>query len=134
MKNSLKRKTIGIFFTLALLFTTLFSAPFASATGVYAAETATTLIAQGTCVFTFSNSDITVSNGDSDSYKISGTSLTIKSPGTYVVTGSCSKGSIKVKKETTGVTLVLYNLSLSCSDGAPIVINKGNTNTMRRLI
>lgn len=87
------------------------------------------LINEGTTVFTFSDDSITVENGDTSTYKIENNELTIKSPGTYVLTGSCSDGGVKVKKETTGVTLVLYNLTLASSSGAPIVINKGNTDT-----
>lgn len=74
--------------------------------------------------FTFSNSGIAVSNENSSGYKIEGTSLTINESGTYTITGSCSEGSIKVKKETTGVTLILKDLTLSCSTTAPISCNK----------
>ena len=87
------------------------------------------LIDEGTTVFTFTDDSISVENGDTSTYKIENNELTIKSPGTYVLTGSCSDGGVKVKKETTGVTLVLYNLTLASSSGAPIVINKGNTDT-----
>lgn len=87
------------------------------------------LIDEGTTVFTFTDDSISVENGDTSTYKIENNELTIKSPGTYILTGSCSDGGVKVKKETTGVTLVLYNLTLASSSGAPIVINKGNTDT-----
>lgn len=129
MKNSIKKKGIGVLSVWLLAVSLMLTGFSANTVTTYAATTAEALIANGTTVFTFSDSAISVSNGDSSSYKVSGTTLTIKSPGTYVLTGSCSEGSVKVKKETTGVTLVLYNLTLSCSDGAPIVINKGNTGT-----
>ncbi len=74
--------------------------------------------------FTFSENKIEASDGSAGGYKIEGTSLTINEAGTYVITGSCPQGSIKVKKETTDVTLVLKDLTLSCSDSAPIVCNK----------
>ena len=73
-------------------------------------------------VFTFTDDGISAS-GESG-YKISGTSLTINAAGTYVVTGSCSEGNVKVKKGTTGVTLVLSDLTLSCSTTAPVAVNK----------
>ena len=52
--------------------------------------------------------------------------LTIKSAGTYVVSGTCSNGTIVVKKNVTGVTLVLNGLTLSASATAPITCNKGS--------
>ena len=72
---------------------------------------------------TFSDEGITAVSGGSG-YKISGTALTINAAGTYRITGSCADGSIKVKKGTTGVTLVLDDLTLSCSTTAPLAINK----------
>ena len=70
-------------------------------------------------LFTFSDSAIEVS-GTGSNYKVNGTALTINSAGTYVVTGDCSEGSIQVKKGTTGVTLVLSDLSLASSTTAPL--------------
>ncbi len=77
--------------------------------------------------FTFSDSGITTETDTG--YKIEGTALTINASGVYVITGSCSEGSVKVKKGTTGVTLILKDLNLSCSDTAPIAINKDNGDT-----
>ena len=48
----------------------------------------------------------------------------ISSAGTYIITGSCKSGSVTVKKGTTGVVLILQDLTLSSSSGAPISINK----------
>ena len=73
--------------------------------------------------FTFTDEGVTAS-GDSSGYKISGTALTINEAGTYLITGSCSEGSVKVKKGTTGVTLVLSDLTLTCSTTAPLAVNK----------
>ncbi len=80
--------------------------------------------ANGATFFTFTDSGITVSEGTYDGYKIEDTSLTINDSGTYVLSGSCSDGSIKVKKGTTGVTLVLNDLTLTSSTTAPIACNK----------
>ncbi len=76
--------------------------------------------------FVFSDSGITASEGAYSGYKIDGTSLTIKESGTYVVSGACANGTIVVKKNVTGVTLVLNGLTLSASATAPITCNKGS--------
>ena len=84
---------------------------------------------ESTVTFTFSNDGITAS-GDESGYKIEGTALTINESGTYTITGSCTEGSIKVKKETTGVTLILEDLTLGCSTTAPLSCNKGTETTL----
>ena len=76
--------------------------------------------------FTFSDSGITVSNETDTNYKIEGTSLTINGKGSYKVTGSCSDGSVKVKKSTTGVTLTLSDLTLTSTTTAPLMCNKNS--------
>ena len=81
--------------------------------------------------FTFTNNGITASDTDGSGYKIEGTALTINEAGTDTITGSCSEGSIKVKKETTGVTLILKDLTLSCSTTAPISLNKSTDTTLQ---
>ena len=48
----------------------------------------------------------------------------IKEAGTYVVTGACADGSITVTKGTTGVVLVLQDLDLTSTEGAPLSVNK----------
>jgi len=51
--------------------------------------------------------------------------VTIKESGTYIITGACSDGNIKVKKGTTGVVLVLKDLDLTSTTGATLSVNKG---------
>ena len=80
--------------------------------------------------FVFSDTEITVTEGAYGGYKIDGTSLTIKESGVYVVSGSCSNGTIVVKKNVTDVTLVLDGLTLSASATAPITCNKGSEVTI----
>lgn len=80
--------------------------------------------ANGATYFTFTDGGITVSEGTYDGYKIEGTSLTINDSGTYVLSGNCADGSVKVKKGTTDVTLVLNGLTLTSSTTAPIACNK----------
>lgn len=70
----------------------------------------------------FSDSGIT--SAASDGVEIDGTVLTIKEPGTYLLSGTCADGSIKVKKGTTGVTLVLNGLTLTSETTAPIICAK----------
>ncbi len=86
--------------------------------------------AEGATTFVFSNSDISATVGNYSGYKISGTALTINEAGTYIVSGSCSDGSIKIKKGTTGVTLVLNGLTLTSSNTAPISCNKSSQATI----
>ena len=74
-------------------------------------------------VLTFSDSGITAS-GTEGGYEIEGTELTISAAGTYKLTGSCGEGSVKVKKETTSVTLVLEDLDLTSTTTAPLSCNK----------
>lgn len=61
--------------------------------------------------FVFSDSGITVAEGAYTGYKVEGTALSITDAGTYIVSGSCSNGTIVVKKNVTGVTLVLDGLT-----------------------
>ncbi len=48
----------------------------------------------------------------------------IGEPGTYIITGTASDGNIKVKKGTSGVVLVLQDLDLTSTSGAPVSVNK----------
>jgi len=69
--------------------------------------------------------------GETDTgYEIDGTALTITSSGTYTVSGSCADGSIKVKKSTTGVTLVLDGLTLTSENTAAITCGKSSEVTI----
>ena len=86
--------------------------------------------------FTFSDSGIeaVLTNlGDestSEKYEIDGTGLVIKKAGVYVLAGSCTDGSVKVKKGTTGVVLVLNGLTLTSADTAVIACNKSSQVTI----
>ena len=69
--------------------------------------------------------------GETDTgYEIDGTALTITPSGTYTVSGSCADGSIKVKKGTTGVTLVLDGLTLTSENTAAITCGKSSEVTI----
>ena len=75
----------------------------------------------------FSDSGIT---GSGSGCEISGTALTIDEPGVYTVSGACADGSIKIKKGTTGVTLVLDGLDLTSAATAPITCGKSSEVTI----
>jgi len=85
-------------------------------------ETAVTPAPQSENTFTFTDGGITAAGGSG--YEIDGTALKITDSGVYTVTGSCGAGSITVKKGTTGVTLILSDLTLTCADGAPLQCSK----------
>ena len=84
----------------------------------------------GATAFVFSDDGIAVTEGGATGYKISGTALTINAAGTYVLSGACADGSVKVKKGTTGVTLVLNGLELTSAATAPITCNKSTGVTL----
>lgn len=77
-----------------------------------------------TTTITFTDTTVTASN--TSGLEINGTALTIDKAGTYLLTGQCSDGSVKVKKGTTGVTLVLSRLALTSKTTAPIVCGKSS--------
>ena len=80
--------------------------------------------------FTFTDSGITADSSTATGYSIDGTTLTISASGTYGVTGSCSEGSIVIKASTTGVKLVMADLTLSCSSSAPLLCKKASGVTL----
>lgn len=80
--------------------------------------------------FVFSDTGIEVTEGAYSGYQVKDTALTIKESGTYVVSGKCENGTIVIKKNVTGVTLVLNALDLSASATAPITCNKGSEVTI----
>lgn len=92
-----------------------------------AAAEATSYNAADALTLTFTDSGIT---GSGSGVEISGTALTISEPGTYLLTGSCADGSVKVKKGTAGVTLILSDLSLTSSTTAPITCGKSSVVTI----
>lgn len=77
-------------------------------------------------MFVFSDGSVKVTEGKYAGYKVDGTSLTINEPGTYIISGSSSDGSVKVRKGTTGVTLILKDLDLTSKSTAPIVCAKSS--------
>lgn len=76
----------------------------------------------------FSNDGITAA--DDSGLSIDGTSLTITATGTYLLSGSCEDGSVKVQKGTTGVALVLDGLTLSSQTTAPLICAKSTEVTI----
>ena len=76
----------------------------------------------------FSNNGITAA--DDSGLSIDGTSLTITAAGTYLLSGDCEDGSVKVQKGTTGVALVLDGLTLSSQTTAPLICAKSTEVTI----
>ena len=65
-----------------------------------------------------------------DAVKVEGTDVTIRASGAYTLSGSCADGSVTVKKETKGVTLILDGLNLTAENTAAISCNKGTEGTI----
>lgn len=65
-----------------------------------------------------------------DGITIDGTTLTVTGAGTYLLSGSCADGRVKVEKGVRGVTLVLNGLTLTCENSAPILCGKGSEVTI----
>lgn len=83
---------------------------------------------EGTSIV-FYDDKIAAENG-TDGYSAEGTQLTISAPGTYIVSGSCKNGSIKVKKNIQDVTIVLNGLTLKSEDGAAVCVGKSSHVTL----
>lgn len=96
----------------------------ATSTETIIQQTGSTETTGETTTITFTDTAITASNAAG--LEIDGTALTIDKAGTYLLTGQCSDGSVKVKKGTTGVTLVLSGLDLTSKTTAPIVCGKSS--------
>lgn len=83
---------------------------------------------EGTSIV-FYDDEIAAENG-TNGYSAEGTQLTISAPGTYIVSGSCKNGSIKVKKNIPDVTVVLNGLTLKSEDGAAVCVGKSSRVTL----
>ena len=84
---------------------------------------------QNATLIEFSDGSVTAA-GAYSGYEIDGTAISITEAGTYVLSGACADGSVTVKKEVTGVTLVLDGLDLPSTTTAPITINKSAEATL----
>lgn len=103
------------------------SASDASASGAAVSGTSADSAEDGISI-RFSNDGITAA--DDSGLSIDGTSLTITAAGTYLLSGSCEDGSVKVQKGTTGVALVLDGLTLSSQTTAPLICAKSTEVTI----
>ena len=98
------------------------------ASGAAKTDSASADSAEDGVSISFSNDGITAA--DSPGLSIEGTSLTITASGTYLLSGSCEDGSVKVQKGTTGVVLVLDGLTLSSQTTAPLICAKSTEVTI----
>lgn len=103
------------------------SASDASASGAAVSGTSADSAEDGISI-RFSNDGITAA--DDSGLSIDGTSLTITAAGTYLLSGNCEDGSVKVQKGTTGVVLVLDGLTLSSQTTAPMICAKNTEVTI----
>ena len=99
-----------------------------TASDVVAVSTAavTASLPESSTLVTFSDSKASVS-GSAGGVTVEGTAVSITASGVYTITGSCSEGSITVKKGVTDVTLILEDLDLACSTTSPISLNKSTS-------
>ena len=104
------------------------SASDASASGAAVSGTSADSAGNGISI-RFSNDGITAA--DDSGLSIDGTSLTINATGTYLLSGNCEDGSVKVQKGTTGVVLVLDGLTLSSQTTAPMICAKSTEVTIK---
>lgn len=84
---------------------------------------------QNATLIKFTDGSVTAA-GAYSGYEIDGTAVSITEAGTYVLSGACADGSVTVKREVTGVTLVLDGLDLSSATTSPITINKSAEATL----
>lgn len=103
------------------------SASDASASGAAVSGTSADSAEDGISI-RFTNDGITTA--DDSGLSIDGTSLTNTAAGTYLLSGSCEDGSVKVQKGTTGVALVLDGLTLSSQTTAPLICAKSTEVTI----
>ena len=75
----------------------------------------------------FDGDSVSVHGADEDAVKVKGTAVTIRESGTYILSGRSDAGSVKVKKETRDVTLVLRDLTLTADGAAAICCNKDSS-------
>lgn len=68
---------------------------------------------------------------DGTGAEVNGTDLTIKEPGTYVISGTLDDGSIIVDSEAEdNVTIVLNNANITCKDGSVISVKECGKNVV----
>ena len=103
------------------------SASDASASGAAVSGTSADSAEDGISI-RFSNDGITAA--DDSGLSIDGTSLTITAAGTYLLSGNCEDGNVKVQNGTTGVALVLDGLTLSSQTTAPLICAKSTEVTI----
>ena len=120
--------TLSLALTLGLLTGCAPAASGSASTEANFQETGSTVTAGETTTVTFTDTAVTASNAAG--LEIDGTALTIDKAGTYLLTGQCADGSVKVRKGTTGVTLVLSGLNLTSTATAPIVCGKSSQVTI----
>ncbi len=116
----------GLFYLPSLLGDSAEPASDADALSAVPAASVITSVSEADARITFSDSGVAVT-GSSAFVKTEGSSVTVSVLGVYLITGSLFEGSVKVKKGTTGVVLILQDLDLACSTTAPLSLNKATS-------
>jgi|GEM_PF-2766734 len=98
--------------------------PGAQTQGAVTSATSATEVVTSTVVNTAKDLVVDLDNATVIVMSDENNEVTISESGTYVVTGTCSDGNVVVKKGTTGVVLVLKDLDLTSTTGAPVSLNK----------
>ena len=98
--------------------------PGAETQGTVTSVTSATEVVTSTVVNTAKDLAVDMDNATVIVMSDENSEVTISESGTYVVTGTCSDGNVVVKKGTTGVVLVLKDLDLTSTTGAPVSLNK----------
>lgn len=93
------------------------------------ADTSENAAKADTTEITFTDDGIAASAANG--VEIDGTTLKITAAGTYVLSGSCTNGSVKVQKGLTNVCLVLNGLTLTSANTAPIICGKSTEVTIQ---
>ena len=120
--------TLSLALTLGLLTGCAPASSGSASTEATLQETGGTVATGEATTVTFTDTAATASSASG--LEIDGTALTIDKAGTYLLTGQCADGSVKVRKGTTGVTLVLSGLELTSQTTAPIVCGKSSQVTI----
>ncbi|MBR0418643.1 MAG: carbohydrate-binding domain-containing protein [Erysipelotrichaceae bacterium] len=92
--------------------------------GSYVSADSPTAIVSSDVTNTAKNLSVDKTNAITYTISEENNEVKIDEAGTYIVTGTCSDGNIVVKKNTTGVVLILKDLDLTSTSGATLSLNK----------
>ena len=106
------------------------SSSVSTASGVQPSTLESLGVTSSTPVLVFSDEGIQAT-GSTEGYTVEGTALTITAAGTYVLSGTCTDGSITVKKGAGNVVLALNGLDLTAATDATTALNTKASTSVR---